>query len=483
MDIKIGKFTLETLTTGMYDSPKDIYREYIQNAVDSIDSAVLQGLIKKQQGQVEIYIGKEQKNIIITDNGTGVSSKNAQDFLLSVGNSTKISSENRGFRGIGRLAGLAYCDELVFETSFFGEETKTIIKFDAKELKHNLYLISNSDNLEEILKSVICVKSVKESRTKHYFKVSMYGVDNVDNILEIKNVNEYLSQVIPVPFSPTFKWGSFIESKLKQQGLEVSRYKVLIKTDEEQFTIYKNYKDEFTSDRIRKISNSINDIETKVFIDEKGIPMAFLWWAETDFSGTIQDITTKGIRLRKGNIQLGSYNTLNSLFKDERFNGWLIGEVHIVSPSLIPNARRDNVEKNESYYLLASQFKEWASDISTRIRKISVVRNTEKVNKNIENLISEGSTDIDKTKADLLPEIVLFDKNEYDDVAHSELLRQLDVLIDSKHECTKYKALNLQTELTVEQKKILEGVFDIIKDAGKVDADTLISMIIKGIKN
>ena len=46
MDMKIGKFTLETLTTGMYDSPKDIYREYIQNAVDSIDNAIAEGILR-----------------------------------------------------------------------------------------------------------------------------------------------------------------------------------------------------------------------------------------------------------------------------------------------------------------------------------------------------------------------------------------------------------------------------------------------------
>lgn len=40
MEITIGKFTLETLTSGMYDRPKDLFREYIQNAVDSIDVAV-----------------------------------------------------------------------------------------------------------------------------------------------------------------------------------------------------------------------------------------------------------------------------------------------------------------------------------------------------------------------------------------------------------------------------------------------------------
>ena len=37
MDISVGKFTLESLTTGMYSEPESCFREYIQNAVDSID--------------------------------------------------------------------------------------------------------------------------------------------------------------------------------------------------------------------------------------------------------------------------------------------------------------------------------------------------------------------------------------------------------------------------------------------------------------
>ena len=39
-DLIIGKYTLESLTNGMYASPLDMYREYIQNAVDSFDEAV-----------------------------------------------------------------------------------------------------------------------------------------------------------------------------------------------------------------------------------------------------------------------------------------------------------------------------------------------------------------------------------------------------------------------------------------------------------
>lgn len=38
-DIVIGKHTLESLTSGMYSDPFVVFREYIQNATDSIDAA------------------------------------------------------------------------------------------------------------------------------------------------------------------------------------------------------------------------------------------------------------------------------------------------------------------------------------------------------------------------------------------------------------------------------------------------------------
>ena len=39
-DVSVGKFTLESLTTGMYSDARIVYREYIQNSVDSLENAV-----------------------------------------------------------------------------------------------------------------------------------------------------------------------------------------------------------------------------------------------------------------------------------------------------------------------------------------------------------------------------------------------------------------------------------------------------------
>lgn len=39
INVEIGKYTLESLTIGMYSDSKIIYREYIQNSVDSLEEA------------------------------------------------------------------------------------------------------------------------------------------------------------------------------------------------------------------------------------------------------------------------------------------------------------------------------------------------------------------------------------------------------------------------------------------------------------
>ena len=45
----IGKTVIETLTMGMYDDPRFIFREYIQNAADQIDIAVEKKILKRKK--------------------------------------------------------------------------------------------------------------------------------------------------------------------------------------------------------------------------------------------------------------------------------------------------------------------------------------------------------------------------------------------------------------------------------------------------
>src|SRR4051812_37956554 len=105
----------------MYVSPVTVYREYLQNAADSIDQARAAGDIgPADHGKVEIRIAHSDRSVCIRDNGTGIDPRIAPAILLAIGGSPKRGSTARGFRGVGRLSGLAYCREIEFRTKAAG---------------------------------------------------------------------------------------------------------------------------------------------------------------------------------------------------------------------------------------------------------------------------------------------------------------------------------------------------------------------------
>ena len=61
--VQVGKYTLESLTTGMYSDPKIVYREYIQNSVDSLENALAIGLIERQSMRIDIIVDAENSCI------------------------------------------------------------------------------------------------------------------------------------------------------------------------------------------------------------------------------------------------------------------------------------------------------------------------------------------------------------------------------------------------------------------------------------
>src|ERR1700719_1950079 len=116
-EIVIGKDILELLSTSMYVDPMTIYREYVQNAADAIDEARERRLLSSAAaGTVEIQIDATARSIRMRDNGTGIAWPQFAQRLSNLGASTKRGTSARGFRGVGRLAGLGYCQELIFRS-------------------------------------------------------------------------------------------------------------------------------------------------------------------------------------------------------------------------------------------------------------------------------------------------------------------------------------------------------------------------------
>ena len=100
---RIGKQVLEVVTTGMYNDPRMAMREYIQNAADSIDTAITSGVVKQTEAKIQVNIDGAARTITILDNGAGIPNSQVDRRLGSLGCSLKDGLSQRGFRGIGRI--------------------------------------------------------------------------------------------------------------------------------------------------------------------------------------------------------------------------------------------------------------------------------------------------------------------------------------------------------------------------------------------
>lgn len=494
-NIIIGKHTLESLTTGMYADPYVVFREYIQNAVDSIDNAVRQELLTIDEGEIFVCLSPSERKVVILDNGIGIHFDEVEQTLISIGNSKKSSEQDRGFRGIGRLAALGYCSKLTFETSAVEEKIGTRIVIDSRKLSQFLTAKDDRDvTITDVLGQVYAVEQYSESNESHYFKVILDEVDDTSRLNDYENVVSYISQNAPVPYDPNFfVWGEEINRRLRAEGLAIKSYNIKVSFGNISQQIYKPYKDCFLVDKGKNLYDRINDIELVKIQQNNGSVLAIAWLGKTSYFGSIYDKSVKGLRLRKGNIQIGDRQTLNTVFKDARFNGWSIGEIFVSSPQLIPNARRDNFEKTPVYFLLTEQLQKFGTEITREIRAASLKRNRElseeleKAKVPVQNAIDaieKGVNIVDKNRisqelfyaqkavsnSSIVDEAGVY----YREIAFDEL----DMLIGTLEGTTSFKAINTLKTLTKSEKKILEKVFAAINDYDKPFAVELMDHIL-----
>lgn len=338
----IGKDVIESLTLGMYEDCRFIYREYVQNAADQVDKAIAEGLMNRGEEHIQIEIDPESRSIIIEDNATGIAEANVVPILRNIAHSTKQRGVDKGFRGIGRLGGLGYCAKLRFETSFKGEPVKSIMKWDAELLKLIINDRENQEEAVEVLERVTETNTFKENEDEHYFRVVMEDVTSED-LLDIKSVTDYLSMVAPVDINSRFIFRSKIRDYMKENNLSLDTYNIYINDTQ----IYKPYTNYIYEDNHggKKQVDDILDVDFLMEKDENDEIIYWGWYSLSRLNGQMKPLNiARGIRLRKSNIQIGDEEICKKFFtktEDQRYSFYYFGEIHAVSKDLIPNSRRD----------------------------------------------------------------------------------------------------------------------------------------------
>lgn len=487
-EIKVGKYTLESLTSGMYKDPRITYREYIQNSVDSLEEAVKTGYIRKEDMRIEIIIDEDEGNISVSDNGVGIETGKTYETLTNIGNSQKRYSSNRGFRGIGRLGGLSYCKTLRFITSAKGENVKSIVEYDCMRLKELLVPGAyESYDLSKVINEVTSFSISEEENDKHYFKVELLDVDSLSGLLDIVDIKSYLMQVAPITYK-NFIWSSEVRRIFKENNLQLDEFPIYIGKDTSSMKeIYKANKDKFHSNKRSPIKDELKSIESFVINDDNQNVLAIGWYGVCEFYGGIVEDEISGLRARKGNIQIGDSTTLNDVFKEIRFNPWVQGEVFVIYDKLIPNARRDDFEKNEAYYNLIDGLRECVGkQITGLIRNASKSRNNpfdktvigaqkvidevEKIEKKGFNSKVEKDKYIDKLEKAKLTLEKAKPRNTQENEKKKKAIEKMKITIDTTINQGHYKTDNIKS-IGKKERKILHVITDIISEY--VDKDVV----------
>lgn len=422
-----GKFLLEILTKGMYSNPMHIYREYIQNASDSIDKAIETGILQSDKAEIHITIDAKERSIVVSDNGLGIKSNIAKIKLMNVGASDKDGVSERGFRGIGRLGGLAYAEKVQFVTSAEGDNTRTVMTCDCVRMQQLLQKSNNETaDIMETFKAISTFEEQSEEKDKHYFEVHLLGVPEESGLLDEEKVYRYIAETAPVDFdSQKFREAPTIKEHFSKKGFPIPCYKIFRGT--RKMPVYKLYSHSVSTGKQTRTKDKdyVRGIEYIYQEASDGKPLYIGWLAITDFSGVISDESIQGIRFRKGNILVGNGTTFASIFPSEGHNAnrMFAGEIHALHDELVPNSQRDDFEPNETYNEMRKFLSEWAGLLNKKYRRgtseaSSALRNLKKLNEEqqeLEEKINSGSITSDEKReqiADRLDKIVRMREKE-----------------------------------------------------------------------
>ncbi|MCY4260951.1 MAG: ATP-binding protein [Rhodobacteraceae bacterium] len=389
-DIFVGKGVLELLSSAMYVNPLSIFREYVQNAVDAIDDAVSAGhLSSSREGRIAITLDQATRRVQLRDNGIGLANQDFAATMLTFGDSSKRGSDARGFRGIGRLAGLGYGQQLIFRSRSVGDAMVMEVTWDCLTIKKLLATDSAGDDLETLVKKAVAVTTLPpDDYPTHFFEVELVKPRRIanDRLMNEVEIASYLGQVAPCPFAPEFSFGGEIANILAPYGRAARVYAIHI--NDAEIPVYRPYRDTITYAETQ--TSQVHSLESFEIERSEGGMAAIGWRIHHDYLGAIPPHSClRGLRARIGNIQVGGERLFVEVFPEDRFCSWSVGEVHVLDARVLPNGRRDAFESSNHLDNIVHHLHPIGMDIARRCRQSSQKRNRLKAFANAAGKINE----------------------------------------------------------------------------------------------
>lgn len=211
---RVGASIVEIITESLYDKPIVVFREYVQNSADSLAAAEHGGHAE----DLSVRIWTAQNDLFFLDNGIGIRATDFVHKMSSIAYSSKVRSENIGYKGIGRLSGLAYCSELSFinildfQRQKFQRYTIDCLRYAQMRKEGRLSNLDFSDLMRVIAReengpepagimSILAPHASMFAQRNTGFLVVLKGISPVlSSVITDKNFLENLAWLLPVPF-------------------------------------------------------------------------------------------------------------------------------------------------------------------------------------------------------------------------------------------------------------------------------------------
>lgn len=357
-EIKVGPSLLETITVALYENPIILFREYVQNSLDAYNRATRNdGKKIVNDFHVTINIDEVNRKITIKDNGYGIQTdKLFRGKMSSIGTSDKARDrlDYIGFRGIGRISGLAFCDKLIFRNKAENSNTINKCTWEGKKYRDLLDKEDVKGDLEAFIKKIVNFdgKEIITDNKKigeHFFEVVLENyTDEIENMLGDKKFKEKLTRMLPLKYKESFKGAKKIIDKYNTfMNDSVEKFMISVKYKNEE--LFKSYDDKFIlgSDIV------FWEIRGKQKKDGSvGEKIGLLWFTfDKHLKSNIND-EYYGILTRSKNVLMGTNDTFAQVADDNKsyittfremaqaLRG-IYGELLINSPFLRDNSRRD----------------------------------------------------------------------------------------------------------------------------------------------
>ncbi len=125
------------LSEDLYPRKLDVVREYIQNASDALDEYAGIADYLEDRADPVIKVSIQGRSLLIFDTGIGMDEEEISK-LRRIAYSEKRAGEEAGYKGIGRLAGIAVADKLKFSSTSYGSPRLYHFEFRAKNMREEV---------------------------------------------------------------------------------------------------------------------------------------------------------------------------------------------------------------------------------------------------------------------------------------------------------------------------------------------------------